>query len=174
MKNQSVDALSLASAQSHITKRLNTGKLAFAAIIFIAGMLVLIASYRVFDHSSVLSFVLGALAIAFSVFAIRTFKKSTELVYLPTGSVARKKSLFFDLRHFEELKEFVATGRRPGSGELRSEVGGNIRLDVLQSADHSYVALQLYQFVPYMYDPVTEVYSYSGQEAARLSSALPE
>ena len=48
-----------------------------------------------------------------------------------------------------------------GETEIKSSGSGNVRMDVMISQDNKCAAVQLYQFVPYTYTPVTSVRYYT-------------
>ena len=45
-------------------------------------------------------------------------------------------------------------------------------MDILISQDNQFAALQLFQFVPYTYTPVTPVHYFTGSQAAAVSAFL--
>jgi hypothetical protein len=45
-------------------------------------------------------------------------------------------------------------------------------MDVLVSADHQFSVVQLFQFVPYNYTPITGLYHYKEQEASAFGTFL--
>ena len=59
-----------------------------------------------------------------------------------------------------------------GETEIKSSGSGNVRMDVMISQDNKFAALQLFQFVPYTYTPVTSVRYFTGSEAAAVSAFL--
>ena len=66
----------------------------------------------------------------------RLFWKSKEVVYVPTGSITKERSLFFDLKHMGKLKEMIEKGQLSTEGGVKSEGSGNVRLDVILSQDN--------------------------------------
>ena len=90
----------------------------------------------------------------------RLFWKSKEVVYIPTGSITKERSVFFDLKHMGKLKEMIEKGQLSIEEGVKSEGSGNVRLDVILSQDNKFAAVQLFQFVPYTYTPVTSVNYY--------------
>ena len=59
-----------------------------------------------------------------------------------------------------------------GETEIKSSGSGNVRMDVMISQDNKFAAVQLYQFVPYTYTPVTSVRYYTGSDAVAVSTFL--
>lgn len=101
----------------------------------------------------------------------RIFWKSKQLIYLPTGSVATKRSLFFDLKYLNRLTDMLDNLSAEVAG-VKSGASGNVRMDVMITKDSKFVAVQLFQFVPYTYIPVTKVKYFTGTEAAALSTFI--
>lgn len=170
---QSIDVTISASAHPDIAKRTSASGLIFSSLLMLVGLAALIASNRLEEHAALSTIVLmlsGTILIIFGV--LRLVWKGKEVVYLPTGSIAREKSFFFDLKHLEALKDSVTTGRFSLAADAYSELNGNIRMDVIVSEDKQFAAVQLFQFVPYAYNPVTSVCYYTNGEATALFSFL--
>ena len=55
---------------------------------------------------------------------------------------------------------------------LKSESSGNIRMDVILSEDKKFAAVQLFQFVPYTYNPITSVQYFTNGEASAVAAFL--
>lgn len=170
---QSIDATIFASAHPSIAKRTSVSGLILSSLLVILGLVALISSNRLEEDATPLTIVLmlsGTILIILGV--LRLVWKGKEVVYLPTGSVTRERSFFFDLKHLDALKDSVTTGRFSLASDMHSEVNGNIRMDVIVSEDKQFAAVQLFQFVPYAYNPVTSVCYYTNGEAGALSSFL--
>ena len=108
----------------------------------------------------------------FLVGVFRLFWKSKEIVYLPTGSVAKEQSIFFDLKHLDELTDMVKSGDFSLQSTAKGGTSGNLRLDVMLSEDKKFAAVQLFQFVPYTYNPITSVRYFTNGEAASIAAFL--
>ena len=102
----------------------------------------------------------------------RLFWKSKEVVYLPTKSVAKEHSVFFDLKHMDALKNLVNSGSFSADSKIKSEASGNIRMDVILSADKKFAAVQLFQFIPYTYQPITSVQYFTNEKASAIVAFL--
>ncbi|NDV63867.1 hypothetical protein [Bacteroides sp. 224] len=172
MTSQALDATTVfESLHPDMVKRTSSTNLIFSGILFLGGIASLFSGIQTSDHT--LSLGLSVVGIALVTWAIiRLFIRSKEIVYLPTGSVANKQSIFFDLKYMDELKKVVTTGNSGVDLPLKSDSNGNVRMDVLETRDRRFVAVQLLQFVPYMYSPVTSVYYFTGNEAAAISSFI--
>ena len=166
MATQAIDATIFASTHPDIAKRTSVSGLIFSVAMLLLGILIFASTFEVTDRSSTLSMLLMVLGTAFFLLGIfRLFWKSKEVVYIPTGSITKERSVFFDLKHMGKLKEMIEKG-------VKSEGSGNVRLDVILSQDNKFAAVQLFQFVPYTYTPVTSVHYYTGNDAATISAFL--
>ena len=149
MATQAIDATIFASTHPDIAKRTSVSGLIFSVAMLLLGILIF--------------FLLGI---------FRLFWKSKEVVYIPTGSITKERSVFFDLKHMGKLKEMIEKGQLSIEEGVKSEGSGNVRLDVILSQDNKFAAVQLFQFVPYTYTPVTSVHYYTGNDAATISAFL--
>ncbi len=173
MATQTIDATLFASSHPDIAKRTSVFGLVISVAMMVAGILIFASIFEMNDRTSTISMglmVLGTALILLGVF--RLFWKSKEIVYLPTGSVAREHSMFFDLKYIGKLTEMIKNGNLDSEAGVKSEPSGNVRMDIMISQDNEFVALQLFQFVPYTYTPVTSIRYFTGGEAAAVSAFL--
>ena len=167
MTTQAIDATIFASSHPDIAKRTSVSGLIFSCIMLLAGVIAFVSTFEMEDRSSTISMGLMVLGTAlFLIGVFRLFWKSKEIVYLPTGSVAKEQSIFFDLKHLDELTDFSMQSTAKGG------TSGNLRLDVMLSEDRKFAAVQLFQFVPYTYNPVTSVRYFTNGEAASIAAFL--
>ncbi len=173
MVTQTIDATLFASSHPDIAKRTSVSSLIFSLAMVAIGILSFLYIFEMNDKSSTMSMalmVLGTALILLGVF--RLFWKSKEIVYLPTGSVAKERSMFFDLKYMDKLTNMIESGDLGNKVGIKCESSGNVRLDIMISQDNKFAALQLFQFVPYTYAPVTSVHYFTGSEAAAVSAFL--
>ena len=148
MATQTIDATLFASSHPDIVKRTSVSGLIFSVAMLLVGVFIFASIFEMSDKSSTLSMALMVLGTAFVLLGVfRLFWKSKEVVYLPTGSVTKERSVFFDLKYLGKLT-------------------------VMISQDNKFAAVQLYQFVPYTYTPVTSVRYYTGSDAVAVSTFL--
>lgn len=173
MATQAISASIFATSHPDIVKRTSISGILFSSVMLLVGILSFVSTFELNDRSSTVSMalmVLGTGLILFSIF--RFFWKSKEVVYVPTGSVAKERSVFFDLKHLDQLTDIVNGGRFAADTNVKSATSGNIRMDVILSADHKFAAVQLFQFVPYTYQPVTTVQYFTNERAEAVASFL--
>ena len=112
MATQAIDATIFASTHPDIAKRTSVSGLIFSVALLLLGVLVFASTFEITDRSSTLSMLLMVLGTAFFLLGIfRLFWKSKEVVYIPTGSVTKERSVFFDLKHMGKLKEMIEKGQ---------------------------------------------------------------
>ena len=162
MATQAIDATIFASSHPDIAKRTSISGLLISCVMLLIGIL---------SFASTLGLmVLGSGLFLVGIF--RIFWKSKEVVYVPTGSIAKERSIFFDLKHMDKLTDLVNSGSFSADSKIKSEASGNIRMDVILSADNKFAAVQLFQFVPYTYQPVTAVHYFTNDAAAAVAAFL--
>lgn len=168
-----IDSTIFSSIHPDVSKRLSLPGVLFSIIMLLTGVFVFASVFRLHDKDSALSMALMVGGAAFVLFGLfRLFWKSKELVYLPTGSVAKELSLFFDLKYLDELSDAVTHNRFGCTSGVKCCGSGNVRMDIMLSQDSKFAAVQLFQFVPYSYMPVTPVRYLTGDDAAAVAAFL--
>lgn len=166
---QTIDATIFASTHPDIAKRTSVSGVLISSVMLLIGILAFVSIFELDDKSSTASMALMVLGTGLFLMGIfRLFWKSKEVIYLPTKSVAKEHSVFFDLKHVDTLMNFVNSGSFSTDLKIKSEASGNIRMDVMLSADKKFAAVQLFQFVPYTYQPITPVQYFTNEEASAV------
>ena len=57
-------------------------------------------------------------------------------------------------------------------GKVQKSAIANMRLEVCLSRDHQFAALQLFRFVDFKYQPLTDVHCFEGKNAALVAQVL--
>ena len=170
---QTIDATIFASTHPDIAKRISVSGVLISSVMLLIGILAFASTFELDDKSSTTSMALMVLGTGLFLMGIfRLFWKSKEVVYLPTKSVAKEHSVFFDLKHMDAFKNLVNWGSFFADSKIKSEARGNIRMDVILSADKKFAAVQLFQFVPYTYQPITSVQYFTNEEASAIVAFL--
>lgn len=170
---QTIDATIFASTHPDIAKRTSVSRVLISSAMLLVAILAFVSTFELDDKSSTASMALMVLGTGLFLMGIfRLFWKSKEVIYLPTKSVAKEHSVFFDLKHIDTLKNFVNSGSFSADLKIKSEASGNIRMDVILSADKKFAAVQLFQFVPYTYLPITSVQYFTNEEASAVVAFL--
>ena len=133
---QTIDATIFASSHPDIAKRTSISGVLFSSFMLLVGILAFASTFELEDRSSTVSMALMVFGTGlFLVGIFRLFWKSKEVVYLPTGSIAKERSVFFDLKQ-------------------------------------KFAAVQLFQFVPYTYQPITSVHYFTNEDASAVVAFL--
>lgn len=170
---QTIDAAIFASSNPNIAKRTSISGVILSSIMLLVGVLAFGSTFELEDKSSAISMALMVFGTGLFLTGIfRLFWKSKEVVYLPTGSITKERSIFFDLKHMDTLIHIVNSGSFPVDSNLKSEASGNIRMDVILSEDKKFAAVQLFQFVPYTYQPITSVQYFTNESASSVAAFL--
>lgn len=84
-----------------------------------------------------------------------------------TNDTYEKKELYFNQESVNAVLKSVLSN--PNSIELSTEgQGKTVRLDIYYSKKADKAYLRLYEYIPYMYEPVTEVLHYNIKEVSNL------
>ena len=170
---QTIDATIFASSHPDIAKRTSVSGVLISSVMLLVGILAFVSTFELDDKSSTVSMALMVLGTGLFLMGIfRLFWKSKEVIYLPTKSVAKEHSIFFDLKHMDALRNLVNSGSVSAGSHIKSEASGNIRMDVILSADKKFAAVQLFQFIPYTYQPITSVQYFTDEQASAVIAFL--
>lgn len=171
--SQTIDVTIFASSHPDIAKRTSISGILLSSVMLLMGVLAFASTFELEDKSSTVSMALMVLGTGLFLMGIfRFFWKSKEVVYLPTGSVAKERSLFFDLKYMDALANMVNSGSFSANTDIKSEASGNIRLDIILTEDKKFAAVQLFQFVPYTYQPITSVQYFTNEQASAIAAFL--
>lgn len=139
-----------------VVTRTNITTISSALVLILAGILAVILWS---GAAGVIIIVVGAL--------VYILKPKIE-IYEPTGC------------HIKRHSYYIATEKRDSiiktfEGELNDSVepimlldSGGTRLDLLVSKDKSFLAWQIFHFVPHKYEPVSEMHTLTGPPAVQL------
>ena len=172
-QNTQVEATLLSSAHAQLGKHVSVKQILLSMLIALCGVISIVFSLNQDKSDSTLSMALLAVGIILILFALyRFFTKSHEMIYKPTGSEVRSGSLYMDMVELQSLKGMMEKNDFSASSRLAFKEGGNGRLDYLVSKDGRFVAIQLFQFVPYTYEAVTGVFYYTDDDAVAVSRLM--
>lgn len=160
------DARFMNTVHPDIEQRLSLSSMLASTVIGLAGAAILSMSLRDGRADSVIGMMLVTAGIVLLVVAtFRLCCLNKEWIYTPTGSQVKEQTCFFDASDLPTLTDMLDDKAFGLASSVRTRPNGNIRMDYLASADGRFVAVQLFRFVPYTYEPVSAVYSYVGKDA---------
>jgi hypothetical protein len=168
--SQHIDAAYLASTHPHIGQRFDVANLILSVALIAAGIAAFGGTFLLDRPSSALGMMLMVVGIGLALYGcVRLLRNTRRVVYLPSQSALKKHSLYFDLRELQNLRELVNSHNFSAVVNMRGSGSGNIRMDVLMSRCNGFAAVQLFQFVPYNYTPITDIAYFAGDEAERFA-----
>lgn len=172
---QTIDTTLFTSSHPDIAKRTSLSGVLISSVMLLVGILAFGSTFELEEKSSTISMALMVFGtVLFLLGIFRLFWKSKEVVYLPTKSVTKEHSIFFDLKYVDSLMKIVNSGSFSADSAIKSDSSGNIRMDVILSEDKKFAAVQLFQFVPYNYQPVTSVQYFTNDEASAVVAFLAQ
>ena len=169
-----VEETLLYSAYPQVAKRMSLTSILLSLLVASVGTVMIVFSMHMEEDSSTLRmsfFTLGPILLLAALYWM--FSKSTVMVYTPTGSMISESSYYMDSCYLSELMDAMEQRRFGALTKVNFKPNGNGRLDYLISKDRQFVAVQLFHFVPYAYEPVSQVYYYVGDDAAAIARYLP-
>ena len=168
-----VEETLLSSAHVQLDKHICVKQLLVSSLIALGGIVAILLMMVMDESDSTLSMALLTIGIILLLFALyRIFMKSHETIYKPTGSVVSSGSLYMDTIELQNLQQMIKKNHFPAASRVSFKEGGNGRLDYLVSKDGRFVAIQLFQFVPYTYESVSDKLYYTNDEAVAIARCI--
>lgn len=92
------------------------------------------------------------------IFSIKLIIGGRMLVYQPTNSPIDLYSIFFNTEELNNLSRAIEVGNTAYIKKNKSENNNaGIRLDIAVTRDQKFAACQICKYIPYNYEPVTDV-----------------
>lgn len=175
--NSSIDAEAtlLSAAHPQVSKRTCISSILLSSLLALGGGIAISVSLGMNRTSSTLNMiVLTSGAILLLVAMYRLFWRSREMVYAPTGSVISDGTCFLDICDLKRMEDMLEQGNFETTGKLPFKHSGTVRMDYMLSKDHRFAAVQLFKFIPYTYEPVSQVYYYTDVAASQFADCLSD
>ena len=161
------------SAHVQLDKHLCVKQLLVSSLIALGGIVAIVLMMAMDESDTTLSMAMLTVGIILLLFALyRFFTKSHEMVYKPTGSVVRTGSLYMDTLELLNVQQLIREKRFPTASCISFKEGGNGRMDYMVSKDGRFVAVQLFQYVPYTYESVSDKLYYTDDEAVAVARCI--
>ena len=175
--NQSnvLDAENLLASCSEIKKTTNTQSILVSGVLLLASVLLLFFSSRFQDHSS--SLYMGILTVSIVLLVLSVYRfvtKRSQVIYIPTQSAVVKESVYIDSLELNILKSILLNHKLEELKKITLKQSGNARIDFLVSKDKEFLAMQLFQYIPYKFEPTSEVLYFDEKEAKEIADFLTQ
>lgn len=175
MNTTTISTVESSFSVPNLVKRTCLMSVCVSTVLILLGFVLFSYVFNRHDSSSTSSMALLVLATGLVLYGVfRLFWRTKKVYYQPTGSEIKEYFMFFDLKDLNELKSSIHEGNFAVSPSFHCHSGGNIRLHALMTSDHQFAAVQLYQFVPYTYSPVTAVHYFKEKEALAFSAFIKQ
>ena len=116
---------------------------------------------------------LMALGVGASVYGLyRYLSGSAENVNRPTGNAFEEHHLYFGRYRKETLRSIINADGIPDCIKPTGKYDGVIRLDIVLSIGDCFAGLQLMEYEPDGFQPVTEMHYHTGTEVERIKGLL--
>lgn len=173
-KKYMLDAHNLCAFNQNVKESLNTKSVYLSIFICLLALGIIFLSSYIEDKSS--STYMGGITLSVLLMAIgfhRLITRRMQLIYQPTKSKMRIGSFYSDSKQLAGLKSAIQDKDQAISyKDLDILKSGNVRLDYVVSYDGKFVAVQLYEYVPYNFEAVTDVICYENEQAHNLGLFL--
>lgn len=165
VKSLSVEANLLSAIHPNVSRHTNVFSILVSSSVALTGISCVALSLNLDESSSTVSMALLTLGTILILVALyRAFWKSAEMVYVPTGSAISEGSYYVDSADLHILQK-VMEDKDFGQSPIFFRQSGNGRMDYMVSKDGKFMAVQLFQFIPYTYEPVSEIFYYTDADA---------
>lgn len=109
--------------------------------------------------SSIYFFTIIVSVIAMIIGIIKIFFGGKERVFTPTKSKVREFTLKYSSRDYSTLKTALETGDLRDMQNLKMTENSELKMDILISDDNQFATCQIFEWIPYSYEPKTEIYT---------------
>ena len=168
-----LDAENLLASCPEIKKTTNTQSILISCVLLLTAGMLLFFSSRFQDHSS--SLYMGILTISILLFVLSVYRFLTQrhqVIYVPTQSTVSKDSVYLDSLELNILKSILLNHKLEELKQITLKQSGNARVDFLVSKDKEFLAVQLFQYIPYKFEPTSEVLYFDEKEAKEIANFL--
>lgn len=165
------------SSNPDLIKKINLSSVIRSLTILVIGAILFLIAWRLDDTTSsinMLFLTLGTICLLWSIY--RFFWQSKYWIYLPTGSSTKEGSCFFDNEYLHDMIKIFDKENSKHENIIKKQIDlknrADIRMDYMLSKDHKFAAVQIFKYIPYTYEPVSDIYYLTGVEADNFANCL--
>ncbi len=173
METNSLAEKSVEAADHIIVKRKALKPVLFSLLLVIVGGGCLFAAAAIGDKTS--SAYLGLVSLGWAGVAVGIIKIAlgcNQKVYKPTGSPLCAHEIYFSSAGLAPLVQALENKGFEQIRKIAEQEGKNARLDLLISKDGRFISAQLFEYIPYNYQPASSVYRFTDDEAGSFHKAV--
>lgn len=147
-------------------------KLNITSIIISIGLIIFAAAMFYLSHikqsdiitSTEIFFGIAAICVAAYMLGLQR----TKLVNTETGSVVSKDRIFYNPVDLYGIKTALEEENFEAFVGFRRQQEGNVQTIFYFSADHKYIAIQVFKYEPFEYKPQSDIYIFNDVKAMKL------
>ncbi|MEG1573234.1 MAG: hypothetical protein RSC04_06540 [Bacteroidales bacterium] len=164
----------LASSLDVVAKQKNVKNSLYAGIGIALGLVCILgASFGGVDNKAALYLALMTFGIIFVlVGVVMLIFNRGQWIYVPTKSEIKSYEIFFKSDSLHSLMQALETGNIMSLYPMKGESGQGVRLNALLSKDGKFAACQVYKYVPYNYEPASEIYTIKDPVASEFCECV--
>lgn len=163
----------IAAINNLVAPKLNSKAIALGSVTAVVGIAIFTAS-RIMSVDYPIIYMLLATVGILAIIAglIRIFAAKRQYKIISNGQPIELVSYYYDAGEFNKVKSHFDKSDFKGLAAIRHGDNGGVRLDCCTSRDNSFVAMQIYRYVPYAFEPASEVNILEGTEAQDICQLL--
>lgn len=166
-------SIALEVENPYIIKKIAPMNVVKYGILLCVGVSILILSGSVDRNIEWLPAILMTLGIIVAGFAVAKLILAThKSVYSATGSTIKAFQLNFPTSQRSQLMTVLESKNAKVLETLETQADYGLQLSVDYSADNRYLSLQLYEYVPHKYEPISTVYHFLDSDAEAMLKSL--
>ncbi|MDR1406562.1 MAG: hypothetical protein LBJ23_00775 [Tannerella sp.] len=101
------------------------------------------------------------------------FLKTKRYVLKENGSEVKKETIYFNKTHLPGFMKMLSDQNFTDAKPIEIvSAQGSCYMDIVTTADKRFVAVQLFEYVPFAFHPVNEMYQVRGEAAEKLLEYL--
>ena len=118
------------------------------------------------DPNSMLSTFLLTMAVILLIAGIiKLLMGRNSYLFRPTGSRVKKLTLYFDVKECGALQNCMEMKKFDDLTKMKRQVNTGVKVDAMIAGDKRFAAVQISEFVPYTYEPISPVMCFYGDDA---------
>ena len=140
-------------------------------LVMVCGLAVLVLSLRckMSDTLTMTLLTLGAIAALTGMFmAIMAATNGMKYIYVPTGSCLKHYRRYINADDRNMLREMITSGNLSKLSSVRKENSTGTLLQIYVSQDGAYALLQLEEYIPHDFVPITPATAFRNSDAAAI------
>lgn len=156
-----------------VSPRKNSKAIIFGAITSIVGVAIFTVSRMISVDYPILYMLLATVGILVIITGvIRMVAAKRQYRIKSNGQPVELVSFYYDAAEFNQIKQRFEKADFKGISAMRHGDNGGVRLDFCTSRDTTFVAMQLYHYVPYTFEPASDVCVIEGMQAQDICKML--